>query len=192
MLKVKSNLRVFLCCVAIAFVCLFGYLMFQNFCAEVFIRWGWETRNTVDTLFVNGFWNAFMIVAIAYPVLEELIFRLLLCKLLKATKMADWYVIVISAVIFMVYHWSWSQVAYQLLMGIWLAWIFIKTHQIGWTVLIHFINNAFIITYTYLTGAGNSVFALSALNIILSISLAAVTTVAVILLIKKGIPKYEK
>jgi len=77
-------------------------------------------------------------------------------------------------------------------MGIWLAWIFIKTHQIGWTILIHFINNAFIITYTYLTGAGNSVFALSALNIILSISLAAVTTVAVILLIKKGIPRYEK
>ncbi len=192
MLKVKSNLRIFLCCVTIAFICLFGYLMFQNFCSEIFYRLGWETRLTTDSLYVNGFWNAFFISAIIFPIFEELVFRLLACKLLKAIKLADWYIIVISAIIFMLYHWSWSQVAYQLLMGIWLAWIFMKTRQIGWTVLIHFINNAFIITYTYITGAGDSIFALSALNITLSISLAAVTTVAVIFLIKKGIPKYEK
>ena len=192
MLKVKSNLRNFLICVAIAFVCLFGYLMFQNLCAEIFIRLGWETRSTFNGLFNHGFWNAFFITAVVYPVLEELVFRLFACKILKMTKLTDWYVIVISAVIFMLYHWSWSQVAYQLLMGIWLAWIFMKTNQIGWTVLIHFINNGFIVTYTYLTGVGNTVFDLNAWTIILSIALAAVTTVVVTFLIKKGIPKYEK
>ena len=67
-----------------------------------------------------------------------------------------------------------------------------KTKQIGWTILIHFINNAFVITYTYLTGTGNTVFELSVLNIVLSVGLAIVTTVAIIFLIKKGIPQYEK
>lgn len=190
--KVKSNLRTAAVCVVIAFVCLFGYIMLQNMSAEVFIRWGWETRSTMDLFANSGFWMMFFSVAIIAPVMEELIFRLLACKLLKLTKLPDWWVIGISAVIFMLYHDSWSQSVYQLLMGIWLAWIFMKTHNIGWTMLIHFINNAFIITYTYLAGAGDDVFNLNAGTIVLSVGLAVATTVAVIFLIKKGIPKYEK
>jgi len=189
--KVKNNLRTAVVCVVIAFVCLFGYLMLQNLCAELVIHWGWETRSETD-LFQRGFWVVFFIAGLLFPIIEELIFRLLGCKLLKLTKMPDWCVIVITAVVFAVYHLSWSQVVYQLLMGIWLAWIFIKTNQIGWTILIHFINNTFIITYTYLTGTGNDVFNLTAWNIVLSVGLAVVTTVAVFFLVKKGIPNYEK
>lgn len=189
--KVKSNLRTAAVCIVIAFVCLFGYLMLQNLCAELAIRWGLETRTEID-IFKNGFWNVFLSAAILAPLLEELIFRLASCKLLQLTKMPAWAVIGGSAVIFMLYHQSYSQVAYQLLMGIWFAWIFLKTHQIGWTIFIHFINNAFILTYTYFAGSGNGVFALNAWNIILSVGLAVVTTVAVTFLIKKGIPNYEK
>ena len=193
MLKVKSNfLRTGLICILIAFGCLFGYLMLQNLCAELFICWGWEERSSMDEFFADGFWSAFMIIGVIFPVLEELIFRLGVCKLLQKFKLNDWYIIIISAVVFMLYHGSWSQVVYQLLMGIWLAWIYMKTRQIGWTVLIHFINNAFVITYTYLTGTGNEVFNLNAWSIILSLSLAVITTVAVVFLIKKGIPEYEK
>ncbi|MBO4823343.1 MAG: CPBP family intramembrane metalloprotease [Clostridia bacterium] len=191
MLKVKDNLRIAVVCVVTAFVCLFGYLMLQNLCAELFIRWGLETRKDLD-LFQHGFGLAFLIVAIIPPVFEELIFRLLGCKLLKLTKLPDWCVIVLSAAIFAIYHQAWSQLIYQFLMGIWLAWIFMKTHHIGWTMLIHFINNAFIVTYTYFAGSGNDVFTLSAGKIILSVSLAVVTSVAVFFLIKKGIPNYEK
>lgn len=191
MLKVKDNLRVAVVCVVTALICLFGYLMLQNLCVELFIRWGLETRKTLD-LFENGFWLTFFVAAVIPPVLEELVFRLLGCKLLKLTKLPNWAIILISAAVFAIYHRSWSQLIYQFLMGIWLAWIFLKTNQIGWTILIHFINNAFIVTYTYLAGSGNDVFTLSAGNIILSISLAVVTTVAEFFLIKKGIPNYEK
>ena len=191
--KVKSNfLRTLLICILIAFVCLFGYLMLQNLCAELFIRWGWEKRTTLDHLFVDGFWLVFFILAIVYPVLEELVFRFFACKVLHKTKLSDWYIIVISAVIFMIYHWSWSQLVYQFLMGIWLGWIYMKTNQIGWTMLIHFINNAFIVTYTYFTGTGSAVFNVNGWSVVLSFSLAIATTLFVIFLIKKGIPKYEK
>lgn len=192
MLKVKNNFRTLAICVIIAFVCLFGYLMLQNLCAELFIRWGLEARSQDINLFTNGFWLAFLLGAVWAPVFEELIFRLLSCTLLHLTKMPFWCVLVISAVIFAIYHRSWSQTVYQFLMGIWLAWIFLKTHNIAWTMLIHFINNAFIITYTYFAGTGSDVFNLNALTIILSLGLAIATTVAVFYLIKKGIPKYEK
>ena len=160
-------------------------------CAELFIRWGWEVRRVTD-LFKYGFWVTFLVVGILFPILEELFFRLLGCKLLKLTKMPDWAVIITTAILFMVYHGSWSQTVYQLLMGIWLAWIFIKTKNIGWTMLIHVINNTYIITYTYLAGTGNDVFDLTAWNIILSVGLAIITTVAVFFLIKKGIPNHEE
>ena len=189
--KVKDNLRIAIVSVVTALACLFGYMMFQNLCAELFIRWGLETRKTMD-LFAHEFWLTFLVTALLVPVLEELIFRLCSCKLLQLTKLPDWAVIVISAVIFAVYHLSWSQLVYQFIMGVWLAWIFIKTRQIGWTMLIHVINNAIIVTYTYFVGEGDSVFTLSAGTVILSIGLAVATTVAVFWLIKKGIPNYEK
>ena len=84
--KVKGYLRTTAVCIVIAFACLFGYLMFQNLCAEIFIRWGWETRRTTD-LFTHGFFVAFLVVVILYPVIEELIFRMLSCKLLQLTKL---------------------------------------------------------------------------------------------------------
>lgn len=189
--KVKDNLRTLLVCVIITFVCLFGYLLLQNLCVELFVQWGWEVYSE-DDLFANGFWLTLFIVGLIVPVCEELIFRLVICRLLKFTKLPDYWIIVISAFVFMLYHCSWSQTIYQFLMGIWLAWIFLKTKKIGWTVLIHVINNTFIVAYTSLVGNETTVFDLTAWNIILSVGLAIVTTIVVSLLIKKGIPQYEK
>ena len=191
MTKVKSNLRTAAVCIVITFVCLFGYLLLQNLSVELFARWGFETNQNTN-LFTNGFWVTFVSMALVVPLLEELVFRFLSCKLLQLTKMPIWGVITVSAVIFMLYHGSWSQVVYQFLMGLWFAWIYLKTHQIGWTMMMHVINNAFIVTYTYLTGNSNSVFNLNALNVVLALGSAAIATVAVIYLIKKGIPNYEK
>lgn len=191
MLKVKSYLRVTVVCVLIVYLCMFGYVMLQNMFTELFINWDWETRVEQD-VFENGFWITMLIGALMVPVLEEIIFRLTCCRILQLTKMPTWCVIVISAVIFMLYHQSWSQTVYQLLMGIWFAWIFLKTHQIRWTILIHVINNATILAYTYFAGTGSGVFELSAGNIILSLVVAIATTIAVYFLIQKGIPNYEK
>lgn len=191
MSKVKSIFLSTGVCLTIAFICLFGYLYLQNMCAEIFIRVGWETRSNVD-LFPHGFWLAFLLYAVLPPLYEELIFRWAVCKGLQWAKLKSWLIVGISAVIFMLYHWSWSQVAYQLLMGIFLAWIFLKTNNLLWTILIHFINNAFVVTYTYFAGSGDAVFALTAGNIALAIGSAVVATGAVILLIKKGIPHATK
>lgn len=191
MSKVKNNFLTAGSCVAIALICLFGFIMLQNLFAAIFINLGWETNSVVD-LFPYGFWVAFIVYAILPPILEEIIFRLLICKGLQWLKLPTVWIVISSAVVFMLYHWSWSQVVYQLIMGIFFAWIFLRTNNILWTMLIHFINNAFIVTYTYFAGSSDAVMALSAGNIILSVVLAAASTVAVTLLIKKGIPYAKK
>lgn len=192
MQKVKSNLLTAGVCVLIAFICIFGYVMLQNVSAEIFIKLGWEQRLTVD-LMAYGFWFAFIVYAVLPPLYEEFIFRFLVCKGLGLLKLKKWWIIIISAVIFMLYHRSWSQVVYQLIMGIFFAWIFIKTNNLGWTMLIHFINNAFVVTYTYITAdTGDAVFPLTPLNITLALVLAVISTVAVTFLIKKGIPHAKR
>ena len=192
MRKVKGNLQILFVCVVITFACLFGYLMLQNLCVELFVQWGWEVRVTENSLLEQNFWLAFLVTGIIVPVCEELFFRFAVCSSLKLTKIPDWTIILISAVIFMLFHGSWSQTIYQLLMGIWFAWIYLKTRKIGWTVLMHVINNTFIVAYTSIVGNGSNVFELSVWNVILSVSLAVVTTILVTFLIKKGIPQYEK
>lgn len=191
MSKVKNNFLTAGVCVAIAFICLFGYLYLQNMSAEIFIKLGWETRTSSTDqaahMFAKGFWLAFLLYAVLPPLIEELVFRLAVCKTLQWAQLKPWLIISISAILFAVYHRSWSQLVYQLIMGIFLAWIFVKTNNLGWTILIHFINNAFIVTYTYFVRASNDVFALNAGNIILAISSAVLATVIVALLIKKGI-----
>lgn len=196
MIKVKSILRTFSVCVAIAFICLFGYIMLQNLCAEIFIRIGWETRNTIDLFAKHDFWYVFFVSGVLPPILEEVVFRLVLClglkTLCKPLNWPDWVYVLVSAVAFTAWHLSWSQLVYQFIMGIFFAWIFLKTRQLWWTMLIHFINNAFIITYTYFVKPGNNVFDLNVGNVILALGLAAVTTAATVMLIKKGIPYAQR
>ena len=187
--------KTILICIAIAFVCLFGMVMMQNMFVEMFIAWGWETRTDPveqwDTLFANGFFVTFLWAGIAIVLIEELIFRFGICKGLRHFKVKDWVIIAISSVLFMLWHWSFSQAIYQLIMGVILAVIYLRTDNILWVLLIHFINNAFIVTYTYLTGPATGTFSLTFGSITLAIAVAVVANVAVWFLIK-GLPNAKK
>jgi membrane protease YdiL (CAAX protease family) len=72
----------------------------------------------------------------------------------KPQSIPNIYIILLTAVIFMVYHHSWSQTVYQFLLGVIFAVIYIKTNNIFYTMFIHFINNAFVVIYTYYNGLG--------------------------------------
>jgi membrane protease YdiL (CAAX protease family) len=107
------------------------------------------------------------------------------------TNIKNIYIILITAVIFMVYHHSWSQTIYQLLLGIIFAVIYIKTNNICYTMLIHFINNAFIVIYTYYTGAGSAAFPINFGSCAIAVGLAAIACVILYSLIKE-LPNEQK
>jgi membrane protease YdiL (CAAX protease family) len=155
-------------------------------CVAIFESWGFDTPNTGEGIFKNGFWFAFFVYAVLPPIYEELIFRFGVCKGLQYTKLKEIWIILISAAVFAVYHHSFSQLVYQFIMGAVFAKIYIKTDSIFYTMFIHFINNAFIITYTYFN-SGGGVFVLSFGSAALSVGLAVIAAAAVYFLIK-GLP----
>ena len=169
--------------------------MLQNMCVEIFIEWGWE--KSVDPVkqwnaaFEGGFFMMFLYAGLLAPLLEEFIFRFGAAKLGKLAKLRNIFIILISSALFMVWHWSFSQAIYQFIMGVIFMIIYLKTNNIWWTVLIHFINNVFIVTYTYLTGPVASTFELSFGNITLAVVFAAMTVLVVRDLIK-GLPNAKK
>jgi membrane protease YdiL (CAAX protease family) len=153
-MRIAKNVLI---CFLIAGVSIFGFVMLTDVCVRVFTELGLETPAADDTVarIRDNFLYVFFMSAILPPILEELVFRFAAVKLLRQTKLKDIWIVLITAFVFMVYHWSWSQTIYQFIMGVIFAVIYIKTNNIFYTMGIHFINNAFIIIYTYYMGSGD-------------------------------------
>ena len=107
-------------------------------------------------------------------------------------EMKNIYIIVITAVVFMLYHHSWAQTIYQLIMGVVFAAIYLRTKNIGWTIFIHFINNAFIVIYTGYSGVDTeTVTPVNFGTVALSLGLAAAACAIIYNLIKE-LPNEQK
>ena len=89
---------------------------------------------------LNG-WAAFATIAIAAPLLEELIFRgIILEGLLKkysASKAIFW-----SSFLFGLVHLNPWQFISAMVIGVFSAWLYYKTANLNLSILIHFFNNA--------------------------------------------------
>jgi len=69
--------------------------------------------------------------------------------------------------------------------------IYLRTKSIYYSMLIHFINNAFIVIYTYYMGAGDGVYILSPLTVTVALLLAIVSCAIIYDLIKE-LPNEQK
>ncbi len=97
-------------------------------------------NNAMKNIFEHQYLGFFMI-AIAAPILEEILFRgIILKSLLKKTK--PWNAILITAVAFGVFHLNPWQFLYATTIGIFLGYIYWKTKSLFYPILIHFILNA--------------------------------------------------
>ena len=103
---------------------------------------GKTLQNPVEaTLTVGNFWlNAFM-AAIFFPILEELLFRKLLCG--RLLPLGEKQAIIISAAVFGLIHGNLFQFAYAFLFGLVLGYIYVKTGKIIYTIVFHCIINLY-------------------------------------------------
>ena len=53
------------------------------------------------------------------------------------------------------YHLNWAQTVYQFIFGIILASVVIRTKRLWYAMILHFINNFIVITYTYIASDEN-------------------------------------
>ncbi len=73
------------------------------------------------------------------PVLEELLFRGIVCR--NNEEMGQWFAVIISGVIFGLWHTNYAQLGFASVFGITLGIMYVKTRSIIPTMITHFINN---------------------------------------------------
>jgi len=110
--------------------------------------WFWELFNKVFES-DYGWWGAFFKVAVVAPVVEELIFRGLILHGLRRNYNA-FTAVVISALLFALFHLNPWQFPATFVLGLLLGWIMIRTRSILLAIIGHAINNLLVLlTVTY-------------------------------------------
>jgi membrane protease YdiL (CAAX protease family) len=95
-----------------------------------------ESSLSIGNLLINA-----LLIGIIFPILEELLFRKLLCGRLLA--LGEKKAIIISAVIFGLIHGNLFQFAYAFFIGLVFGYVYVKTGKIIYTMIFHCIINLF-------------------------------------------------
>jgi len=129
---------------------------------------------------INGWGQYFACVfamAVLPAVIEELVFRGIILHNLK--KYGAVVAVLASALCFSLFHMNPAQLVYQFILGIVFAIVVLKTGNLVLAMLLHFLNNFFVITYTFITGSDRLAFSWDATTIIATILLAFLGAVVI-------------
>jgi membrane protease YdiL (CAAX protease family) len=105
--------------------------------------WFWEL---FDSVFNNrfGFWGSVFRVAVFAPVVEETFFRgILMFGLMRNYKSG--YAIFLSAIMFSLFHLNPWQMTYTFFLGLFLAWLMVRTRSLPLCILAHAANNLIVL-----------------------------------------------
>ena len=99
-----------------------------------------DIANPVQQLISStNIWLNLIIISVIAPIFEEIFFRKLVID--RTIKYGAKVSIILSAVIFALFHGNLNQFFYALLMGGFLAYVYIKTGKITYTIMLHMIVN---------------------------------------------------
>ena len=94
-----------------------------------------------DALTDTPIWSVILFTVVAAPILEEILFRGIVCKKLLA--LGEGYAIIISAAFFAVFHGNFYQLFYAFTLGCFFAFIYIRTGKLRYTIIFHLLVNFF-------------------------------------------------
>ena len=80
-------------------------------------------------------------ISIVGPIVEEILFRLLIFNSLEKINKNPWFAIIVSGVLFGIWHMIFVQSIYTAIMGCLMGLIYYKTRNIFITIFIHMFNN---------------------------------------------------
>jgi membrane protease YdiL (CAAX protease family) len=84
-------------------------------------------------------WATLLFVVIAAPILEELVFRRMLCR--RLLPLGEGWAIVLSSAFFALFHGNFYQVFYAFTLGCFFSFIYVKTGRIFHSVIFHMLIN---------------------------------------------------
>lgn len=112
--------------------------------------WFWEL---FERVFENrfGFWGVFFKVAVLAPIIEETLFRgIIMHGLMRNYR--SWYAILLSGILFSLFHLNPWQMTYTFFLGLFLGWLMVRTRSLPLCILAHSLNNLIVLlSITYHT-----------------------------------------
>ncbi len=177
--------NVVICCV-VALVCVFGCQYFIGGIDHILQSWGYKISSMPIPLENFGWYVlALIIVALLPAIFEELIFRGIILNGLRKC-LGDISAIFLSAALFALMHGSLEQLIYPFMLGIILGWVARRMNSTFASMIVHFLNNAIVITIQYISVATGKSMALSynAWQWVLAVALLIVAAVIIYLIEK--------
>lgn len=185
------GLKNLLICFFITVFVLFGYNYIINLLSHIMSLCGYNPDsslplplNNIGWLFANIF-----ILGVLPAISEELIYRGIILNGLR--RFGNLKAILFSALIFAFAHGSLMQFFYQLILGLVLGYVLVKTGSLIASIFVHLLNNTIVIVLNYLatvynwtdSAILNGPTTWGAFDIVIAIALALTTTAVVMILI---------
>ncbi len=150
LLKPKFGLLNAILCIIIAPIMLFGSMYLINYLMSLLQGIGYNPDTSLPLPLSNAGWLILniLILAVLPAICEELLYRGVIFNGLR--KFGSVGAVLISALFFALAHGSAMQFFYQLILGVVLAVIVLKTGSIFASSLVHFLNNAIVVIYNYI------------------------------------------
>ena len=124
------------------------------FALNIFVQW-FPLKDNLSDIFSGLSHNVLGILSLAFfgPLLEEVLFRGAIQGLLMHYFNRPWPAIILSALVFGVFHMNPVQIVYATLLGIVFGWIYYRTGSLLSVIVGHVLNNSLAVVTTVLYGA---------------------------------------
>lgn len=141
--KKKMSVGQFLCCIPIAFATMYLGNIFGLVLTAVIgaVKGSAVTNDIVELVTGTNMWGTFLVAVLIAPMMEEFLFRKLIVD--RSVKYGEGVAVVLSGLMFGLFHGNLNQFFYAFLLGMLFAFIYVKTGNIWYTVILHMIVNFF-------------------------------------------------
>lgn len=133
--------------IIIAFLMLYGIMIIGNLIglaltAGIGFLKGSPVQNAMVNLVSGGsLWVTAIFTVLCAPIFEELLFRKLICG--RVIKYGEGVAVVVSGLLFGLFHMNFNQFFYAFFLGCFLAFIYVKTGTLKYTIILHMVLNFF-------------------------------------------------
>ena len=192
--KQKFNYKYLSVAILLSLVCVFGMSNFVNLFDAVLEKIGFVGLYSLPLPMDNFGYLVLnlILLAILPAICEELVFRGIIFNGLK--QYGNMSAVFLSATLFMLVHSSVEQTIYPFFVGIVLALLMLRTNNIVYPIILHFLNNAIVVVMNYVyyqNGIAES-FTLSLSNILFAIALAILSVLCVVITFKLILKNKDK
>ena len=155
-------------------LCIAGFILVTAAFGELFKIFGYNESAggmTMDTAW--KYLAAVAVSAILPAIIEELIFRGIILR--GFLPLGTGTAVAASAVLFSLFHLSPGQTVFQFVLGVVLALVVLRTGKLVYAMILHFINNFSILTYTYIAGDVTLLLEWNVVTVAITVVLAVVS-----------------